>query len=395
MIYVRDLLKLDTFKNFELVSGGSGLNRSVSWPNIAQTVSIREWLAGGDVILMSGVGLEITDEFLKDIVVQAAQGGAACIIMLISPEHIAKIPEAVVQEAVDRGLALFAAPWETRLSKVIGSISMLVSNDRFEERIRNDFLDRLLAGEINREEEESCILLEKYGLLGKKTVVVIDYRFDSADLNNINHKNYAYHNERIMTGMIEKFAMRFDKVNYLNRYNSQVFILSAGDKDENEILAAVREIYASFEKESEGAQVRIGIGEITDKSLEKSFEQAKTAKCSVKEKGVLFYKELGIYQLLFYIDDRERIAEYVNKYLCPVIEYDKKYNQNLFETLREYLKNSQNLARTAQKLYIHRNTMIKRVEKLEDILGCSFKEADTVNQLYNAVKIYDLFNAEK
>ena len=72
MIYVRDLLKLDTFKDFELVSGENGLDRGVSWPNVAQTVSIREWLVGGDVILMSGVGLKITDEFLTDIVIQAA-----------------------------------------------------------------------------------------------------------------------------------------------------------------------------------------------------------------------------------------------------------------------------------------------------------------------------------
>ena len=51
MIYVRDLLKLDTFKDFELVSGENGLDRGVSWPNVAQTVSIREWLVGGDVII--------------------------------------------------------------------------------------------------------------------------------------------------------------------------------------------------------------------------------------------------------------------------------------------------------------------------------------------------------
>ncbi|MDY6287483.1 MAG: PucR family transcriptional regulator ligand-binding domain-containing protein, partial [Lachnospiraceae bacterium] len=62
MIFVRDLLKLDSFKKMELKTGSAGLSRKVSWPNIAQTVSIREWLVGGDVILLSGVGLDITDE---------------------------------------------------------------------------------------------------------------------------------------------------------------------------------------------------------------------------------------------------------------------------------------------------------------------------------------------
>ena len=44
MIYVRDLLKLDTFKDFELVSGENGLDRGVSWPNVAQTGLSEEML---------------------------------------------------------------------------------------------------------------------------------------------------------------------------------------------------------------------------------------------------------------------------------------------------------------------------------------------------------------
>lgn len=64
----------------------------MSWPNIAQTPSIREWLIGGDVIIMTGIGLECTDEFLNSIVEQAVEKKAACLIVLLSPEHIPAIP---------------------------------------------------------------------------------------------------------------------------------------------------------------------------------------------------------------------------------------------------------------------------------------------------------------
>lgn len=105
----------------------------------------------------------------------------------------------------------------------------------------------------------------------------------------------------------------------------------------------------------------------------------------------MFYKELGIYQLLFYIDDTSKIDDYVKEILNPLLIYDKKNNQNLTDTLREYLKCGQNVSQASQNLYIHRNTMIKRVEKIEELLGCSIKNAEVTNQLYNAVKIYDLF----
>lgn len=390
MIYVRDLLKLDTFKDFELVSGESGLDRGVSWPNVAQTVSIREWLVGGDVILMSGVGLKITDEFLTDIVIQAADGRAACIIMLINPEHIASIPQAAIDEAVKRGLAVFAAPWETKLSRVIGSVSMLVSNDRLEERMHSEFLDRLLSGEINHDDSAYRQSMEKYGLLGEKAVAVIDYKFDEKYLQT---ENQAYHNDRVMRKMISLFEQYFGKINYLNQYNRQAFIISADNTEEKDIVNTIRTIYNIFIKENKTVHVRIGIGEIAQglEGLKKSYDQSRIARKTINKSGVMFYKELGIYQLLFYIDDTSKIDDYVKEILNPLLIYDKKNNQNLIDTLREYLKCGQNVSQASQNLYIHRNTMIKRVEKIEELLGCSIKNAEVTNQLYNAVKIYDLF----
>lgn len=92
MACVKDLLSLDSFRPMELAAGHGGLYRPVSWPNIAQTPSIREWLIGGDVIIMTGIGLECTDEFLNSIVEQAVEKKAACLIVLLSPEHIPAIP---------------------------------------------------------------------------------------------------------------------------------------------------------------------------------------------------------------------------------------------------------------------------------------------------------------
>ncbi len=409
MIYVKDLLKLKSFKEFKLVSGESGLNRSVSWPNIAQTTSISEWLVGGDVILMTGVGLEISEEFLTNIVIEAAQGQAACIIMLLHPKHIKSIPDSVVKVASDRHLALFTAPWETKLFEVIGSISMVVANDRLEERMHNEFLERLLAGEINIEDPLYIKYFEKYNLLDRKVVVTIKYDFKG---KNSKSGKSVYYSERIMTEMIQNFMRYFEEINYLNKYNRQTFIISVSDMNEKNIVDTIKTIYYTFNKQFADIQMQMGIGKVTHKvkngndasgenmkevlehqsqELMKSYQQAKTTVKAIQKKGVFYYKELGIYQLLFYIDDKERINEFVENYISPVMEYDRRYNQNLLDTLREYLENGLNVTQTAQALYIHRNTMIKRIEKIEELLECSLKDADTCNQIFNAVKIYDLF----
>ena len=109
MACVKDLLSLDSFRPMVLAAGHGGLYRPVSWPNIAQTPSIREWLIGGDVIIMTGIGLECTDEFLNSIVEQAVEKKAACLIVLLSPEHIPAIPTQTAVFAEKSAFPIFAA----------------------------------------------------------------------------------------------------------------------------------------------------------------------------------------------------------------------------------------------------------------------------------------------
>ncbi len=412
MVYVKDLLQLESFKKFTLVSGSNGLNRSVSWPNIAQTTSISQWLVGGDVILMTGVGLDITEEFLKKIVIEAADGQAACIVMLIHPEHIKEIPATVIKEAKERKISLFTAPWETKLFEVIGSISMLVANDRLEERMHNEFFEKLLIGELDFNDPMYEKYFEKYKLFDRKIIISINYQFDGKKLKN---KKDAYYSERIMTQMLQLFITNFQGINYLNKYKKQTLIISSLHQTEEEVIAIVNNIFSKFKLENREVTLKIGIGEITKeipqqdyysgetgkmkqktlqlqvKELSKSYQQASIARKTLEAEGVVSYRELGIFQLLFFIDDKERIREYVNGYLAPVVEYDKYNNQNLLETLREYLKSGANVSKAAQTLYIHRNTMIKRIEKIEELLNISLKNPDTYNEIYNAVRIYKMF----
>ena len=188
-------------------------------------------------------------------------------------------------------------------------------------------------------------------------------------------------------------TMDLSSLNIKELVNYNVLKNIVDNTEEKDIVNTIRTIYNIFIKENKHVHVRIGIGEIAQglEGLKKSYDQSRIARKTINKSGVMFYKELGIYQLLFYIDDTSKIDDYVKEILNPLLIYDKKNNQNLIDTLREYLKCGQNVSQASQNLYIHRNTMIKRVEKIEELLGCSIKNAEVTNQLYNAVKIYDLF----
>jgi purine catabolism regulator len=55
--------------------------------------------------------------------------------------------------------------------------------------------------------------------------------------------------------------------------------------------------------------------------------------------------------------------------LGPLLEYDREHDSELVKTLRVFLEQNQNLARTAKALFIHYNTMRYRLERIREMLG--------------------------
>jgi PucR family transcriptional regulator, purine catabolism regulatory protein len=60
------------------------------------------------------------------------------------------------------------------------------------------------------------------------------------------------------------------------------------------------------------------------------------------------------------------------EYLQPVIHHDQTYNSKLLETLKVYLECNGSKQETANKLFIVRQTLYHRLQKLENLLGKDF-----------------------
>ncbi|PIC77054.1 PucR family transcriptional regulator [Sporosarcina sp. P19] len=85
-----------------------------------------------------------------------------------------------------------------------------------------------------------------------------------------------------------------------------------------------------------------------------------------------FYDDLGIYRLLLLLNEQGDLEHYVDDYLQDLMDYDKKTGGNLFETLRIYLECGGSKKETADRLFIVRQTLYHRLEKIESIMGENF-----------------------
>lgn len=74
--------------------------------------------------------------------------------------------------------------------------------------------------------------------------------------------------------------------------------------------------------------------------------------------------------------------------LGPLLKRDS-YSQELYETLRVYLESDGQLGIAAKRLFVHRNTVTYRLEKISEILRCDLKRLDTLLLLRMAVHFWE------
>ncbi|MHC8514681.1 PucR family transcriptional regulator [Sporosarcina sp. ITBMC105] len=127
-----------------------------------------------------------------------------------------------------------------------------------------------------------------------------------------------------------------------------------------------------------GATCRFGCSAVYQdvKDLKKSYEESR--KVLALQKASLatssFYEKLGIYRLLAELIATDHLSAYVKDHLEPVIAYDQEMASELLETLRVFLECGGAKKETADRLFIVRQTLYHRLEKLEAILGEDFME---------------------
>lgn len=74
-------------------------------------------------------------------------------------------------------------------------------------------------------------------------------------------------------------------------------------------------------------------------------------------------------------------------------EYDKKQGTDFYEILKAYLQNECNRAQTARQLYVHKNTLAYRLERLEEMFPVNLD--DPYEREYLRITISSMENREE
>ena len=98
------------------------------------------------------------------------------------------------------------------------------------------------------------------------------------------------------------------------------------------------------------------------------------------------FRDYVLYELISNAQADLPLDMYCPDGLRHLIEHDKTSSISYVDTLRTYLNNHMAVTQTARDLYIHRSTLLERLERIQDILKEDLKDPDIRLQLQILLK---------
>jgi DNA-binding PucR family transcriptional regulator len=106
--------------------------------------------------------------------------------------------------------------------------------------------------------------------------------------------------------------------------------------------------------------------------------------------GVTHFNDLGVYRYLYKIARIDDLRDMYQDQVAHIATYDRRKGADLLDTLETYLECAGNLTKTSNRLFVHRNTLIQRLERLQSLCEIDLQERSNCLTLQVAIKRYKL-----
>ena len=250
--------------------------------------------------------------------------------------------------------------------------------ERFDKNnfIQNLLLDNLLLVDIYNRAKKLHIAIE-----ARRVVFMIETKYEKDNNALETVKNlFAVNTKDFITAVDEK---------------NIILVKELKENDGADELDNTAKILVDMLNTEAMTQVRVSYGTIVSdiKELSKSYKEAKMAldvgRIFYAERSIVAYSTLGIGRLIYQLP--LPLCEMFMKEVFGDELPDTFDDETLF-TIYKFFENNLNVSETARQLYVHRNTLVYRLEKLQKSTGLDIRVFDDALTFKIALMVVSYMN---
>ena len=274
------------------------------------------------------------------------------------------------------------------------------AQDEEKKTYQRDIIHNILNGLLSSKEMTEAAA--QLGMKESDTYRVVDFHTIKKNVQRKYTKEQLHE-----VGVIEGELMHLLPDALIYRNMDQIVMIQQVDSDQTELeyqkeMEEIEEvIQRSILYRKKDTDFQIGIGKSVEgyQRLKESYQEASRAIKYIdiirlvtgdKNKSVVHYSNLGFFQIFGEIDDVTELERYIPETLKKLYLYDDEHKGELITTLQMYLRNNQSIKKTAGAMFVHYRTISYRLEKIKQISGINFDNANEVLAVSNGLIIYKM-----
>ena len=274
------------------------------------------------------------------------------------------------------------------------------AQDEVKKKYQRDIVHNILNGLLSSKEMTEAAA--QLGMKESDTYRVVDFHTIKKNVQR-KYTKEQLHEVGVIVG--ELMYLLPDALIYRNM--DQIVMIQQVDSNQTELeyqkeMEEVEDvIQRSILYRKKDIDFQIGIGKSVEgyQRLKESYHEASRAIKYIdiirlvtgdKNKSVVHYSNLGFFQIFGEIDDVTELERYIPETLKKLYLYDDEHKGELITTLQMYLRNNQSIKKTADAMFVHYRTMSYRLEKIKQISGINFDDANEVLAVSNGLIIYKM-----
>ncbi|WP_066289991.1 PucR family transcriptional regulator [Bacillus sp. FJAT-29937] len=270
-----------------------------------------------------------------------------------------------------------------------------------EKKFKNDLIDELISGKIHSLQS----IHEKANVIGwdfEGSFVAVVFKINQ--LKEYGNKQVV--SDRSHALVYETLHHYLPKGIITSKSNLVIVLWKVKKNYKNDpawmsdIKDTSRSIQEFIEKQVKDISLQVGIGNVAKGVIDipESYKEARDAlelgeRINGKE-SITAFSELGIFRLLCHFKDPGELSQFIPQSLKDLLNYQQENQADLLKTLQVFLECQQNAAKASKVLYIHYKTVVYRLDRIKEITGMDFKDAEEMLSVQVGLKIVDLLQRE-
>ncbi|KOY83123.1 PucR family transcriptional regulator ligand-binding domain-containing protein [Lysinibacillus macroides] len=382
---IRKMVEGVQFPMLTLVAGHSGTYRRVTGINVVESSDLIMFCRPNELVVTTGINLDAQQDSLEQLVKQAHTKKVAGFIINTGP-FIATIPEAVISFANQYDFPIFQMPWNYRIADLLKTTFQFITSHHQELSIEEKVLFNLLF----QDKPNTHAIKEQLAQLGfpqgRELAIITCTTIDAQA--TIDHYEV----------MIQfAFQNRYQRFLKLKHKNHLIFLIDKAQIHTPNIpfSKVVEEIYEKNISKNGYLDIIIGKGNFHKEleNIRNSYEESLAVihLAQLHNNRYLYkYKEIGVYKIIMAIQNQSLMKSFRQDMLEQLYRYDELHNTDYVPFLRIFVEENGSTSRISERQFIHRNTVLYKIKKIEMLLDMDLSNPFTKTTLYMAFLIEDV-----